>query len=100
GYVYAQQGDALYVNLYVGSSADIKMDNGRTVKLVQETRYPWNGAVRMTVKLDMAARFAIHVRIPGWARNEAIPSDLYRFADKVDEPVTLKVNSKLMPIKL
>src|SRR6185503_7430958 len=30
GYVYAQQGDRLYVNLYVASNAEVKMDNGQT----------------------------------------------------------------------
>ena len=79
GYVYAQQGDTLYVNLFVRSAADIKMDNGRVVKLVQETRYPWDGAVKLTVNPDKSTGFAIDVRIPGWARNEAAPSDLYRF---------------------
>src|SRR6185369_11944452 len=83
GYVYAQQGDALYINLFVGSTADIKMDNGRTVKLTQETRYPWEGAVKMTVNPDRRGSFTVNVRIPGWARNEAVPGELYRFVDKV-----------------
>lgn len=100
GYVYAQQGQALYVNLFVGSQAEIKMDNGRTVKLTQETRYPWDGQVKMVVNPDRSGRFTINVRIPGWARNEAAPSDLYRFQDKVNEPVTLKVNGKLVTLKL
>ena len=34
----------------------------------------------MTLTPDRARRFAINVRIPGWARNEPVPSDLYRFA--------------------
>jgi len=33
---------------------DVKMDNGRTVKMTQETRYPWEGSVKMTVKPDQA----------------------------------------------
>ena len=49
GYVYAQRGDTLWVNLFVGSTAEIKMDNGRTVKIAQQTRYPWDGDVKMTV---------------------------------------------------
>ena len=100
GYVYAQQGDTLYVNLFVRSAADIKMDNGRVVKLVQETRYPWDGAVRMTVNPDKSGQFTINVRIPGWARNETAPGDLYRFLDKDEQPAVLKVNGKLVPIKL
>jgi len=100
GYVYAQRNDALWVNLYMGSSADIKMDNGRTVKMVQETKYPWDGAVKMTVNPDQAAAMTVNVRIPGWARNEPISSDLYRFEDKNTMPVVLKVNGKPVPVKL
>jgi DUF1680 family protein len=100
GYVYAQKGDALYINLYVGSTAEIKMDNGRTVKLTQDTRYPWDGAVKMTVNPDRNSNLTVNVRIPGWAHNEAVPSDLYRFLDKVDQPVALKVNGKQLPIKV
>jgi uncharacterized protein len=100
GYVYAQRGDSLYINLFVGSTADIKLDNGRKLKLVQETRYPWDGAVRMTVSPDHTSNLTINVRIPGWARGEAVPSNLYRFADSADEPVVLKVNGKPVPVNL
>ena len=92
GYVYAQSGDALYVNLFVASRADVSMDGGRKVELVQETRYPWDGGVKITVRPDQARRFAMNVRVPGWARGEAVPSDLYRFTDTSAEPVTIKVN--------
>jgi uncharacterized protein len=100
GYVYAEQGDALYVNLFVSSTATIKMDNGRTVKVTQETRYPWAGEVSMTVAPDRAGPLTINVRIPGWARNEAVPGDLYRFADNVAEPVALKVNGQAVAVNL
>ncbi|MFL6215878.1 MAG: glycoside hydrolase family 127 protein [Blastocatellia bacterium] len=94
GYVYAEQGDRLYVNLFVANTATIKMDNGRTLRVTQETRYPWAGDVRMTVTPDRASRMTINVRVPGWARNEALPGDLYRFADNVNEPVVIKVNGQ------
>ncbi len=100
GYVYAQAGDALYVNLFVGSTAEIKMDGGHSVKVTQETRYPWDGTVRMTVVPEASAQFTINVRIPGWARNEAMSGDLYRFADKFDQPAVLRVNGKPVPITL
>jgi uncharacterized protein len=94
GYVYAEQGDALYINLFVNSTATIKMDNGRTLRVAQETRYPWAGNIRVTVAPDRASRMTINVRIPGWARNEALPGDLYRFADAATEAVALKVNNQ------
>ncbi|MGA2786454.1 MAG: beta-L-arabinofuranosidase domain-containing protein, partial [Verrucomicrobiota bacterium] len=43
GYLYAQAGDTIYVNLYAGSTADFKLSNGRTIKITQETGYPWKG---------------------------------------------------------
>ena len=100
GYVYGQKGDSVWVNLFMASSSDIRLDNGRTLKIVQETRYPWDGDVKMTVTPDQAAAAALYVRIPGWAREEPMPSDLYRFAEKTDLTPTLKVNGRNVPIKL
>jgi uncharacterized protein len=101
GYLYAQAGDTIYVNLFAGSTANFKLSNGRAVKITQETRYPWNGAVKMTVQLDWQknAKFTINVRIPGWARNEVVPGGLYKFHDAVNEPVALTVAGREMPVK-
>jgi DUF1680 family protein len=100
GYVYAQQGDTLYVNLFVASAADVKMDGGRTVKIVQETRYPWDGAIKMTIGPNKGGRFAVNLRIPGWARDEAVPGDLYRFHGPAAEAAVLKVNAQTVPLTL
>jgi DUF1680 family protein len=102
GYVYAQAGDTIYVNLYAGGTADFTMRNGRKVKITQETRYPWDGAVKITVQPEWwkNKNFTIKVRIPGWARNEALPGGLYKFSDALNEPVTLRLNDREMPIKL
>ncbi len=99
GYVYAQSGDTLYVNLFVGSTAEIKMDNGRALKVTQQTRYPWDGDVKITVNPDRAGPLTLKVRFPGWARNEPVPSDLYRFADESTDPVTLRINGRAVPAK-
>jgi DUF1680 family protein len=92
GYVYAEHGDAIYVNLFVKGEGEIALRNGSRVKLTQDTRYPWDGAVRITVTPSTAGAFALKVRIPGWARNEPVPSDLYRFADSSDERASVTVN--------
>ncbi len=99
GYVYALGDNAIYVNLFAGGSAGIAMGN-RTVKMVQDTRYPWDGRVKISVDPGEPATFAINVRIPGWARNDAVPSDLYHFAGAASEKVTLAVNGKPVPIQL
>jgi hypothetical protein len=43
---------------------------------------------------DSPARFAVHIRIPGWAQNKPIPSDLYRYMNESDEEIILKVNGE------
>src|ERR1039458_4765016 len=97
GYVYAQQGDHLYIKLFVGNTADIQMDR-TTVHVAQETRYPWDGAGKITVAPKESGDFTVHVRIPGCARNQASPTGLYAFADKSDAPAVLRVNGR--PVSL
>ena len=99
GYIYAKRGDNLYVNLFAGGTADIESPGGK-LKVVQETRYPWDGAVKMTITPDRARQFAVNVRVPGWARNEPVPSDLYRFVDTSTEAATIKVNGQPVALTL
>jgi DUF1680 family protein len=99
GYVYAHRDDGLYVNLFVAGTATAEVD-GRTVRLTQETRYPWDGAVTLRVEPDRAGRFALLVRIPGWARNRPVPGDLYRYADASNPEPALEVNGKAVEIEL
>jgi len=93
GYAYAKSGDSLYVNLFITGAGTFKLKNN-TVKLRQLTRYPWEGDIQITIEPKRPAEFAIYVRIPGWARNQPVPSDLYRYMKKSDVKVTLKVNGE------
>jgi hypothetical protein len=99
GYAYARRGDIVYVNLFAGGSATIKMDNS-TVHLKQQTRYPWDGEVKITVEPKRSREFAIYVRIPGWAQNQPVPSDLYRYLNESRKKVTLKVNGKPLALDM
>ncbi len=99
GYLYAQKGDTIYVNLFAANKAEIKMDNGHTIKITEETRYPWDGQIKLTLHPDASEKFTVNLRIPGWARDEAVPSDLYRFMDKSGEKPQLMVNNAENPSK-
>src|SRR5260370_9589258 len=57
GYVYAQQGQSLYVNLYAAGAADITLEDGPPIKIAQQTRYPWNGDVRLTLPPETPRKF-------------------------------------------
>jgi DUF1680 family protein len=99
GYIYAQKKDALYVNLFAGGNAEIQLAGGQ-LKIEQATRYPWDGAVHIALTPDKARAFTVNVRIPGWAREQAVPGDLYRFADAPSPKPTIKVNGKAVPLTL
>ena len=91
GYIYATRRDALFVNLFIAGAATIPL-TGQTVKLTQQTDYPWDGRIRITVASQRRARWTIKLRIPGWARNEPLPGGLYRYAAPETESWTVRVN--------
>ncbi|MBP1659815.1 MAG: hypothetical protein H6P95_1007 [Candidatus Aminicenantes bacterium] len=93
GYVYATKDDVVFVNLFIAGSGSFDL-GGRTVAITQETRYPWDGAVKLTIAPERTASFELAVRIPGWARGEAMPADLFRFLDAADETPALKFNGE------
>ncbi|HLZ52845.1 MAG TPA: glycoside hydrolase family 127 protein, partial [Verrucomicrobiae bacterium] len=71
-YIYAKSGDTILVNLYGGSVLDTTMANGRKIKLTQETDYPWNGRVRITINQCDEMPLALKLRIPGWAGSASV----------------------------
>ena len=95
-YVYAQDDGGIYVNLFVGGHTRVDL-KGRRVELSQATEYPWKGDVTISVKPDAEAEFPLHVRVPGWAREQPVPSDLYGYKDGAGRPYTLSVNGQ--PVK-
>jgi DUF1680 family protein len=93
GYVYAQNNNDLYLNLFVGSSADVQLPAAK-INIVQNTGYPWTGKDEVTINVDKKAGFALHIRIPGWAAGKPIPGQLYRDENNRSQPVTLLLNGK------
>jgi DUF1680 family protein len=63
-WMYSRGGDALYVNLFVGSTVDVGKVAGTDVRVEQITDYPWNGKVTIAVTPASAAEFAIKIRQP------------------------------------
>ena len=69
--IYAKRADAVYVNLFIGSRATMKVDDVQ-VELHQTTRYPWEGSVRIAVTPQRPTEFALCLRLPGWCTNPTI----------------------------
>jgi len=91
GYIYAQKGNALYVNLFISGVGNL-MVNNRAVKVTQENNYPWDGGLKFTIDPAQKMDMDLKIRIPGWAQNEAIPSDLYSYEKQSAQGVEIKVN--------
>ena len=93
GYVYAQKDNNVYVNLFISGNATLNINN-KPVDIVQQNNYPWDGALTFNVTPKSPLAFALLVRIPGWAQNAAMPSDLYTFASNSDKKATIKINGQ------
>ncbi|GGD78287.1 glycoside hydrolase family 127 protein [Paenibacillus nasutitermitis] len=71
-YAYAQTEDGIAVNQYMNGEASVVIPGGRTVKLAQNTAYPWSGRIELMVEPERAEEFAIRLRIPGWCRGFSV----------------------------
>ncbi|HEX9972166.1 MAG TPA: glycoside hydrolase family 127 protein [bacterium] len=100
GYIYAHCDNEIYVNLFIANEASIKLKN-QVVKIQQETRFPWEDSVKFRVKPEIEnEKFSILIRIPGWAQNQPVATDLYRFLDTNNEQPIFKVNNEPISVRL
>jgi DUF1680 family protein len=82
------------VNLFAQSSSTIQLNKKDPVNISQETQYPWDGKIKISVSPEKASQFALCLRIPGWAENQVIPSDLYSFVSPEPGTVSVTVNGE------
>ena len=91
GYIYAVRDGAhapvgalglpaVYVNLFLSNNSTIDVD-GKKLTLSQETNYPWNGDITIRVDKSNVGMFTMKIRIPGWLKNQPVPSNLYQYTD-------------------
>lgn len=93
GYIYATTDKDLYINMYAANEATFAFQGGE-MKISQQTAYPWDGKIEVKIDPGQKKKFRLHLRIPGWARNSAIPGDLYHFTNQEENPVVITVNGK------
>lgn len=72
GWAYSLTENGLAVNMYGGNHLKTQLLNGEEIELNQESQYPWDGAVKITVEKCQKKPFAIALRIPGWAEGSTI----------------------------
>src|SRR5699024_2957696 len=70
-YIYGSKKNTGYVHLYIGSEAELNIAN-QNVVLKQDSNYPWDGDIKLSVKPEQEAEFTIALRIPGWCRDATL----------------------------
>lgn len=77
-YVYAEMTDITDHNIHISLTTD----------------YPWDGKIKVGVNPKKSIEFTIKLRIPGWARNEVLPGNLYYYLSKNMDKATLSINGE------
>jgi DUF1680 family protein len=72
GWAYSLKENGVSVNLYGGSELHTQMLDGSSIKLTQDTEYPWKGLVKLTVNECKSEAFDIMLRIPSWAKGTTV----------------------------
>lgn len=93
GLIYSTSKDVLYVNLYASNTAKVALDKNN-LEISQQTNYPWDGKVSITVTPKNELPFTIKLRIPSWARNQVLPGDLYRYKNTSTAKTIVTINGK------
>ena len=98
GYLYAHREADVYIASFAPSETTLSVD-GVPVTLEQSTDYPWDGDVRLSVEPVSPVVMTLRVRVPGWARGEPVPSDLYHYVG-AETPAVLRLNGDEIPLQL
>ena len=72
GWAYSLADNGVSVNLFGGNELDTTMLDGSPLKLRQETNYPWDGTVTITIDECKQDAFEVLLRIPGWADSATV----------------------------
>jgi hypothetical protein len=72
GYLYATSPSGVYVNFYHTSTLQWALEGGTGLQLHQETKYPWEGEVLVTVTPATPSEFSIYLRVPEWSRKTKV----------------------------
>ena len=97
GLMYSKEEDTLYTNLYASNKAEISLKNA-SVRISQKTSYPWNGKIKITVSQEGDKDITLKFRVPGWLRNEVLPSDLYSYKNASSANPQVIINGKKLEV--
>ena len=98
-YIYARRDNDIFVNLFIASEAKMNID-GNDIVLRQEANYPWDGRIRLHIEPMQPTNFVLKLRLPGFARQKPVPSDLYRYLEDDTGQISLTVDGMTVEAQL
>jgi DUF1680 family protein len=110
-YAYSVSDKGLWLNLFGANQLNTTLKDGSAIRITQETAYPWDGAVKLSLQQVPAKPFSVFVRIPGWCQGATIKvngvavSTLIKSGEYAELNRTWKTGDKVeinlpMPVKL
>lgn len=94
-YIYSSSDQGVWIQQYISSNTPLEI-KGTKLPVQIDTKYPYEGKVLISLNNENPIETSIHLRIPGWARGEAVPGNLYRFLNTKFQPALVSINGKKM----
>ena len=69
---YSMSDERLWVHLYGSNRVNTTLADGSTLALTQETDYPWDERIRLSIDEAPADEIALMLRIPGWCETASL----------------------------
>jgi len=97
GYIYAQNDDIVYVNLYLSSEASFSI-GGKELEIAVNSEMPWGGKSKLTISTRETVTGSLKLRVPGWARDVVAPGGLYAYDRKISGKTALYINGEAQSV--
>lgn len=100
-FAYLASEDGIVVNLFAPGTATFQI-NGQRVQVKQETNYPFDGRVSLTVTVPQPVKFSLRFRVPAWSSLDGLkakPGDYWLLRQTWSRTQTLQFKLA-MPLRV
>ena len=72
GYMYSTSHRGVWVHLYHSSDLSWHLTDGTGLTVQQQTEYPWNDTIDLTITPSRASEFSVFLRVPSWSARTSV----------------------------
>ncbi|WP_423128868.1 hypothetical protein [Gaoshiqia sp. Z1-71] len=69
---YTRLYDRIYVNIYGSSAIEYEHTTGGKIRMIQDTKYPYDGSIRLRFEMQDTRYLDLFIRIPEWADRASV----------------------------